>query len=69
MTDQSPDVERYLVRMGNRGWMVWDRRSKGPAKFQGRRAIVLTEERAREIKEELTAGAYLVAAQYSSRSC
>jgi hypothetical protein len=36
--------------------MVWDRHSKGPAKFQGRRAIVLTEERALEIKEELTAG-------------
>jgi hypothetical protein len=57
MTDHPPDLPRYLIRIGLRGWMVWDRHSKGPAKFQGRRAIVLTEERAREIKEELTAGA------------
>jgi hypothetical protein len=52
MKDQ---VNRVILRTGYRGWMVWDRPSKGPAKFQGGRAIVLTEERALEIKEELTA--------------
>jgi hypothetical protein len=54
MKDQASSQPRYLIRTGYRGSMVWDRQSKGPAKFQGRRAIVLTEERALEIKEELT---------------
>jgi hypothetical protein len=56
MTDHPPDLPRYLIGTGLRGWMVWDRQSKGPARFQGRQAIGLTEEQAREIKEELTAG-------------
>lgn len=49
-----PLVERYLVRKGPRDWMVWDRQKRGPAEFRGHLEIGLTEERAREIKDQLT---------------
>jgi hypothetical protein len=52
MTEQSP-LARYLVRKGTRDWMVWDREAKAPAMLRGRLAIRLSEERAREIKDEL----------------
>jgi hypothetical protein len=34
--------------------MVWDRHSKGPAKYQGRTVIELPEEQARKVADELT---------------
>jgi hypothetical protein len=34
--------------------MVWDRQTNGLAKFQGRRVIGLPENRAWDIKDELT---------------
>jgi hypothetical protein len=52
MSDEVPPP-RFLVRMGNRGFMVWDRQAKGPAKFNGRQAVQLTEEQARELKDHL----------------
>jgi hypothetical protein len=50
------ELERYLVRMGSKGWMVWDRQARAPARLgrDGRPAIDLTDEQAREIKDELT---------------
>jgi uncharacterized protein (DUF3820 family) len=34
--------------------MVWDRHTKGPAKYQGQMVVDLPEEQAREIADELT---------------
>jgi hypothetical protein len=53
MTDE-PHLPRFLVRRGNRGWMVWDRQTKGPAKYLRNPTVDLTEDRAREIKDRLT---------------
>jgi hypothetical protein len=50
-----PHLPRFLVRRGaRRGWMVWDRDTKGPAKHQGHLAVGLSEDDARAIKDELT---------------
>ena len=49
------ELARYLVRKGSTGWMVWDRHGRAPARLErGQPAIGLTEEQAREIKDELT---------------
>jgi hypothetical protein len=54
VTDE-PHLPGFLVRRGaTRGWMVWDRQTKGPAKYEGRTAVELPEDRAREIRDELT---------------
>jgi hypothetical protein len=54
MTDE-PQLPRFVVRRGAwRDWMVWDRHTKGPAKLDGRLAIGLAEDDAREIKDVLT---------------
>jgi hypothetical protein len=54
MTDE-PDLPRFLVRRGvRRGWMVWDRHTKGPAKHEGHMVVELPEEQARKIRNELT---------------
>ena len=54
MTDESP-IPRFLVRRGTRlDWMVWDRHTNGPAMLDGRLAIGLAEDDAREIKDVLT---------------
>lgn len=48
-------VPRYLVRKGTRDWMVWDRDRRAPARLEGGRpAVGLSEEQAREIRDELT---------------
>jgi hypothetical protein len=52
MTDTASP--RYLVRRGVRDWMVWDRQTRSAAKCRGTQTIGLTEERAREIRDELT---------------
>jgi hypothetical protein len=54
MTDDPPDLPRYLVRAGHHGRMVWDRQTRGPAKIAGRVIIGLTEERALRLRDELT---------------
>jgi hypothetical protein len=54
MTGQTPCLTRYLVRMGSKGWMVWDRHARAPARLEGGRPVIeLTEEQAREIRDEL----------------
>jgi hypothetical protein len=54
MTGETPYLTRYLVRRGTRNWMVWDRHGRGPARLEGGRpAVGLTEEQAREIRDEL----------------
>jgi hypothetical protein len=50
MTDE-PHLPRFLVR---RGWMVWDRHNKGPAKYLGYAVVELPEDKAREIADVLT---------------
>jgi hypothetical protein len=50
-----PQLPRFLVRRdARRGWMVWDRQAKSPAKYQGHMVVGLPEEQARKIKNELT---------------
>jgi hypothetical protein len=54
MTDE-PHLPRFVVRRdAGRDWMVWDRHAKGPAMLDGRLAIGLAEDDAREIKDVLT---------------
>jgi hypothetical protein len=53
MTDE-PNLPRFLVRRGaRRDWMVWDRHTKGPARYQGHLVAGLSDH-ARAIKDELT---------------
>jgi hypothetical protein len=57
MTDE-PHLPRFLVRRGaRRGWMVWDRHTKGPAKYLGYPVVELPEDKAREIADVLTRSA------------
>jgi hypothetical protein len=54
VTDE-PHLPRFIVRRGaGRGWMVWDRHTKGPAKYLGNLVVGLAEEQAREIADQLT---------------
>ena len=54
MTDE-PHLPRFLVRRGaKRDWMVWDRQTKGPAKYQGHMVVESPENQARKIADELT---------------
>jgi hypothetical protein len=54
MTDE-PHLPRFLVRgCAGRGWMVWDRHTKGPAKCLGYAVVELPEDKAREIADTLT---------------
>jgi hypothetical protein len=57
MTEQGPHLTRYLVRQGIKGWMVWDRQLRGPARIGRRLTRGLTEEQAQQIKDELTTAA------------
>jgi hypothetical protein len=47
---------RFLVRKGARPdeWMVWDRQTRGPAIFERRHAVGLSEEQARQLLARLT---------------
>jgi hypothetical protein len=49
-----PSPPRFIVRQGTRGLMVWDRSRKGPAMYNGRQAIGLSEWQAKQIKAQLT---------------
>jgi hypothetical protein len=44
MTDE-PQLPRFVVRRGAwRDWMVWDRHTKGPAKYQGHPVVELSQD-------------------------
>jgi hypothetical protein len=44
MSDEA-DLPRFLVRRGaTRDWMVWDRHTKGPARYQGHLVVGLSED-------------------------
>ena len=61
MADDTPYSARYVVRKGTKNFMVWDRHARGPAKFRGRQVAGVTEDQAREVKDELT-NIYIAAA-------
>jgi hypothetical protein len=52
--DPNSSQQRFLVRQGTKGLMVWDPVLRGPAKLNGQAAIGLTKERADQIKTYLT---------------
>lgn len=49
MTDRTPSQNRFFIRMGGKGWMVYDRERKGPAAI----GIDLAENLTREHAERL----------------
>jgi hypothetical protein len=53
--EPEPHLPRFVVRKGRvaGSWMVWDRKTHRPAKMQQGAAARLTEERAREIRDQL----------------
>ena len=53
--EPAPHLPRFVVRKGivEGSWMVWDRKTHRPAKMQQGVAARLTEERAREISDQL----------------
>ncbi|MBR0939321.1 hypothetical protein [Bradyrhizobium jicamae] len=54
MNPSSPLQARFLVRQGAAGWMLYDRKRKGPAMMQdGNRAEKLTKEEAENLQERL----------------
>jgi hypothetical protein len=54
MTTELP-FPRVPIRLGaRRDWMVWDRQTKGPAKYFGNPAVGLAKEDALEMLDELT---------------
>ena len=44
---------RYLARKGIENWMVWDRKTHGPATIDGKPMVKLAESEARERAAEL----------------
>lgn len=57
MTDNIPAQSRYFVRMGGKGWMVYDRVRKGPTLIGTAWAANLTKEQAEQILRSLTSSA------------
>ncbi|WP_143109126.1 hypothetical protein [Bradyrhizobium sp. Rc3b] len=55
LTDGTCSQNRYFVRKGGKGWMVYDRERKGPALIGADLAANLTVEQAERIKRMLTA--------------
>ncbi|WP_146101355.1 hypothetical protein [Bradyrhizobium sp. AC87j1] len=55
MTDEIPSPSRFFVRMGGKGWMVYDRERKGPALIRAGWAAGLTKEQAEQALRSLTA--------------
>jgi hypothetical protein len=53
--EPAPPPPRFVVRKGRvtDSWMVWDRKTQRPAKMLYALAARLTEERAREIHNQL----------------
>lgn len=55
LTDGACSQNRFFVRKGGKGWMVYDRERKGPALIGTSLAANLTVEQAERIKRMLTA--------------
>lgn len=58
MTDSAAPQNRFLIRMGGLGWMVYDRERRGPALVEGDIAANLTREQAERAYEILTGSAH-----------
>ncbi|QOZ46230.1 hypothetical protein XH89_24190 [Bradyrhizobium sp. CCBAU 53340] len=57
LTDEKSLQSKYFIRMGGKGWMVYDRERRGPAIVGMDLAVNLTKERAEQIRHLLvTAG-------------
>ncbi|MGY4622639.1 hypothetical protein [Bradyrhizobium sp. USDA 4486] len=54
MTDEVSSKGRFFIRMGGKGWMVYDRERKGPALIGTAWAANLTKEHAEEVLRLLT---------------
>lgn len=50
MADRTASHSRFFVRMGGKGWMVYDRERKGPAMMGTDLAENLTKERAERVR-------------------
>lgn len=57
MADRTPSQNRFFVRMGGKGWMVYDRERKGPAAIGSDLAENLTKERAERLQRMLASTA------------
>lgn len=57
LTDSAAPQNRFLIRMGGLGWMVYDRERKGPAMVGTEFAANLTKEQAERAYEILTGAA------------
>ena len=55
MTDKESASFRFVVRQGSKGWMVYDRKRKGPALVGTHLAVNLTKEQAVQIERMLEA--------------
>lgn len=53
MTDRTPSQNRFFIRMGGKGWMVYDRERKGPAAIGIDLAENLTREHAERLQHML----------------
>lgn len=49
MTDEVPSQSRFFIRMGGKGWMIYDRERRGPALIGTDMAANLTKERAEQL--------------------
>lgn len=54
MTDRTLSQNRFFIRMGGKGWMVYDRERKGPAAIGTDLAENLTREHAEQLQLMLT---------------
>jgi hypothetical protein len=52
MSDRPPRA-RFMVRRGTRGYMIWDREQRGPAKIGGQLQVGLGKEQAETIRNSL----------------
>lgn len=53
VTDRTLSLNRFFIRMGGKGWMVYDRERKGPAAIGIDLAENLTKERAERLQRVL----------------
>lgn len=53
VTDRTPSQNRFFIRMGGKGWMVYDRERKGTAAIGTDLAENLTKEHAERLQRML----------------
>ncbi len=51
--DRASPPSRFLVRLGSKGWMVYDRQRRGPAMIGTSLAVNLTKEQAERVERAL----------------